>query len=58
MKQKKIFYEKTKLNENNEKIIFLITNSKFNEVYKRLKQSKLYKLMANNINYILCYLSI
>ena len=53
-----MFYEKTGFNNKNEKIIFIATNSKFNEIYKYLEKTKLYENIINkNINYILCYLS-
>ena len=54
-----LFYEKTGFSRENEKILFFVTNSKFNEVYKYLKVSKLYNQMKKiNINFVLCYLSV
>ena len=56
----KIFYDKTGFCKENEKILFFITDSKFKDIYKTLKESILYKEMKNvdeNINFILCYIS-
>ena len=54
-----LFYEKTGFKRENEKILFFVVNSKFNDVYKYLKQSKLYQEMKkSNVNFILCYLSV
>ena len=55
-----LFYEKTGFSKENEKILFFITDSNFNEIYKYLSESKLYKAMKEskeNTNFILCYLS-
>ena len=55
-----LFYEKTGFLKENEKILFFVTDSKFNEIYKKLKDSKLYKEMINknkDVNFVLCYLS-
>jgi len=56
---KKKFYNMTELNENNHKIIFFITDSNFDFIYKGMKDSDLYKEMMKNedVDYILCYLS-
>lgn len=54
-----LFYDKTGFKKENEKILFFVTNSKFNDVYKFLKKSKLYKEMKKSqINFILCYISV
>ena len=55
-----LFYEKTGFSKENEKILFFITDSNFNELYKNLTGSKLYKAMKEskeNTNFVLCYLS-
>ena len=54
------FYDKTGFSKENEKILFFITDSKFKDIHKILKESKLYKEMIEsdkNINFILCYIS-
>ena len=53
------FYNMTELNENNHKIIFFITDSNFDHIYKGMKDSDLYKEMmkSEGVDYILCYLS-
>ena len=54
-----LFFEKTGFVRENEKILFFVTNSKFNDIYKYLKNSKLYVNMQKiNTNYVLCYLSV
>lgn len=55
-----LFYEKTGFSKENEKVLFFVTDSKFNEVYKYLNGSKLYKAMnesKDGTNFVLCYLS-
>ena len=55
-----LFYEKTGFSKENNKILFFVTDSKFNEIYKKLKDSILYKEMINqdkDVNFVLCYLS-
>ena len=55
-----LFYEKTGFLRENEKLVFFVTDSKFNEIYKSLKNTKLYEVMMDpniNINFVLCYLS-
>ena len=55
-----IFYEKTGVSKENEKILFFVTDSKFKDVYKYLSGSKLYKAMnesKEDTNFVLCYLS-
>ena len=55
-----LFYEKTGFSKENEKILFFVTDSKFNEIYPYLEGTKLYKAMMDskeNINFVLCYLS-
>ena len=55
-----LFYEKTGFSKENDKILFFVTDSKFNEIYKKLKDSILYKEMINqdkDVNFVLCYLS-
>ena len=52
------FLKKTGFNNKNEKIIFFVTDSKFTNIFKKLKESKLYKEMNNSkVNFILFYLS-
>ena len=54
------FCDKTGFCKENEKILFFITDSKFKDIHKILKESKLYKEMIEsdkNINFILCYIS-
>ena len=54
------FCDKTGFFKENEKIIFLITDSKFKDIYKNLKESTPHKEMIKsneNINFILCYIS-
>ena len=54
------FCDKTGFCKENEKILFFITDSKFKDIYKTLKESILYKEMIKsdeNINFILCYIS-
>ena len=56
----KILKNKTGFCKENEKILFFITDSKFKDIYKTLKESILYKEMIKsdeNINFILCYIS-
>ena len=54
-----LFYEKTGIKKENEKILFFVTNSKFNDVYKFYKNSKLYQEMKKSrLNFILCYISV
>ena len=55
-----LFFEKTGFLRENEKLVFFVTNSRFNEIYKNLKNTKLYKEMMDpkmNVNCVLCYLS-
>ena len=52
------FYIKTGFKKENEKILFFITDSKFNTLYKNVNTSILYKEMKNNgSNFVLCYMS-
>ena len=55
-----LFFEKTGFLRENEKLVFFVTDSRFNEMYKCLKNTKLYKEMMDSkidINCVLCYLS-
>jgi len=55
------FYEKTGLNDNNTKILFFITDSKFKELLKFIETSKLInemKKVSKEINSILLYMGI
>ena len=55
-----LFFEKTGFLRENEKLVFFMTDSRFNEMYKSLKNTKLYKEMMDSkidINCVLCYLS-
>lgn len=58
-KEMEILFQKTGFKKENEKIIFLVTNSKINDFYKNLKRSKLYnEIKEANINFVLCYISV
>ena len=54
-----IFFQKTGFKRENEKFIFLLTNSNFDDIYRRFKKSTLYDEMKKvNVNFVLCYLSV
>ena len=58
-KEIEILIQKTGFKKENEKIIFLVTNSKFNDIYKNLEKSRLYiELKEANINFVLFYISV